>query len=53
MEEAQAGMHWLKGLDEAEPPVNLVHNILAQTIGALPSEHAVRRRHAVRAGSTS
>jgi hypothetical protein len=41
MEEAQAGMHWLKGLDEAEPPVNLVHNILAQTIGALPSEHAV------------
>src|ERR1035437_4068773 len=40
-EEAGAGMHWLKGLDEAEPPRNLVHNILAQTIGALPSEHAV------------
>src|SRR5664279_3508719 len=40
-EEAKAGMHWLKGLDEAEPPRNLVHNILAQTIGALPSEHAV------------
>ena len=34
-------MHWLKGLDEAEPPVHLVHNILAQTIGALPSEHQV------------
>jgi len=34
-------MHWLKGLDEAEPPRNLVHNILAQTIGALPSEHVV------------
>lgn len=41
VEEAQAGMHWLKGLDEAEPPHNLVHNILAQTIGALPSEHAM------------
>ncbi|HEY1731020.1 MAG TPA: zf-HC2 domain-containing protein [Terriglobales bacterium] len=40
--EARAGMNWLKGLDEAEPPRNLVHNILAQTIGALPSEHAVR-----------
>lgn len=38
-QEAKAGMHWLKGLDEAEPPRNLVHNILAQTIGALPSEH--------------
>ena len=41
LQEAQAGMHWLRGLDEAEPPSNLVHNILAQTIGALPSEHIV------------
>jgi len=41
VEEARAGMHWLKALDEAEPPRNLVHNVLAQTIGALPSEHAV------------
>lgn len=41
VEEAHAGLHWLKALDEAEPPHNLVHNILAQTIGALPSEHAV------------
>jgi hypothetical protein len=41
VEEATAGMHWLKGLDEAEPPRHLVHNILTQTIGALPSEHAV------------
>jgi hypothetical protein len=40
VEEARAGMHWLKALEEAEPPRNLVHNILAQTIGALPSEHA-------------
>jgi hypothetical protein len=43
VEEATAGMHWLKGLDEAEPPRNLVHNILTQTIGALPSEHAVAK----------
>jgi len=41
LDEARAGMHWLKGLDEAEPPRNLVHNILAQTIGALPSEHVL------------
>lgn len=41
VQEARAGMLWLKDLDEAEPPRNLVHNILAQTIGALPSEHAV------------
>jgi hypothetical protein len=39
--EARAGMSLLQALDEAEPPRNLVHNILAQTIGALPSEHAV------------
>ena len=41
VEEATAGMHWLKGLDEVEAPRQLVHNILAQTIGALPSEHAI------------
>jgi len=40
VQEARAGMHWLNALDEAEPPANLVHNILAKTIGALPSEHA-------------
>jgi hypothetical protein len=40
-EEAKAGMNWLQELDEIEPPRNLVHNILAQTIGALPSEHIV------------
>jgi hypothetical protein len=39
--EARAGMLLLQGLEEAEPPRNLVHNILAQTIGALPSEHAM------------
>jgi len=45
VEEARAGMHVLQGLDEAEPPRNLVHNILAQTIGALPSEHAIVKPH--------
>jgi hypothetical protein len=41
VEEARAGMRLLQALEDAEPPRNLVHNILAQTIGALPSEHAV------------
>ncbi len=41
VEEATAGMHWLKGLEEVEPPRHLMHNILTHTIGALPSEHAV------------
>ncbi|HET9741760.1 MAG TPA: hypothetical protein VFQ00_03330 [Terriglobales bacterium] len=29
--ETSAGMNWLTGLDEVEPPVNLVHNIMAAT----------------------
>lgn len=29
--QAKAGMDWLKGLAEVEPPTNLVHNILAAT----------------------
>ncbi len=36
VEEASRGLHWLKGLDEVEPPLHLVHNILAQTIGQIP-----------------
>jgi len=43
VDEARAGMSLLRGLDEAEPPHNLVHNILAQTIGALPSEHTIAK----------
>jgi hypothetical protein len=42
VEEASAGMHWLKGLDEVEPPRHLVHNILAQTIGQIPEPRPVR-----------
>jgi len=43
VEEARAGMNLLKALEVAEPPRNLVHNILATTIGALPSEHLVAK----------
>ncbi len=35
-QDAVAGMHWLKGLEEVEVPRNLVHNIMVQTVGALP-----------------
>ena len=35
-QEAVAGMHWLKALEEVEVPRNLVHNIMVQTAGALP-----------------
>jgi hypothetical protein len=35
-QEASAGMHWLKDLQDVEPPNHLVHNILAQTIGSVP-----------------
>ena len=31
--DAQAGQQWLHSLDQIEPPVNLVHNILAATTG--------------------
>jgi len=43
MDEASLGMNWLKGLEEFEPPKTLVHNILAQTIGTLPSEQVEPR----------
>ena len=39
-QEAAAGMHWLKGLEDVEPPKHLVHNILAQTIGSVPESSA-------------
>src|SRR5271169_7186604 len=41
VEDASRGMHWLKGLDEVEPPRHLVHNILAQTIGQVPEPRPV------------
>ncbi len=33
--DVQAGQQWLRSLDEVEPPVNLVHNILAATSGVV------------------
>jgi hypothetical protein len=39
-QEAAAGMHWLKGLEDIETPKFLVHNILAQTIGSVPESSA-------------
>jgi len=39
-QEAAAGMHWLKGLEDIDPPKHLVHNILAQTIGSVPETSA-------------
>ena len=42
VEEVSRGMHWLKGLDEIEPPHNLVHNILEQTIGQIPEPRPVQ-----------
>lgn len=47
-QEAAAGMHWLKGLEEVDVPRHLVHNIMAQTVGALP----VEREKAVVAGES-
>ena len=44
VEEAGRGLHWLKGLDEAEPPRHLVHNILAQTIGQIPEPRTAPAR---------
>jgi len=38
--EAQAGMTWLRSLEELEPPTNLVHNILAATTA--PSSSALK-----------
>jgi hypothetical protein len=45
-QEAVAGMHWLKGLEEVEVPRNLVHNIMVHTVGAQP----VPREKVVTAG---
>jgi hypothetical protein len=44
--EAQEGHRWLKSLAEAEPPGNLVRNILAATSGVQPARSAPRRPRA-------
>src|ERR1019366_10715198 len=44
-QEAATGMNWLKGLEDIEPPKNLVHNILAQTIGTVAEASMKPRPH--------
>ena len=41
LEDAQAGRQWLRSIEEVEPPVNLVHNILAATSGIESAPSAV------------
>ncbi len=43
--DVQAGQQWLRSLEEVEPPVHLVHNILAATSGVFST-----RSEAVTAG---
>jgi len=38
LQEAREGMAWLQGIEEIEPPKNLVHNILAATSRATGTE---------------
>ena len=42
--EARQGMLWMQGLEDLEPPKNLVHNILAGTSAAKADEKAAPRR---------
>jgi hypothetical protein len=35
--DAEAGQHWLQGLDEVEPPADLVRNVMIATTGLRPS----------------
>jgi len=37
--EVEAGRHWLRSLEPVEPPVHLVHNILAATTGVISTRH--------------
>src|SRR5580700_7890403 len=47
--DVQAGQHWLKSLEPVEPPVHLVHNILAATSGVM----STRVQAATREGRTT
>src|SRR5215468_9331924 len=42
--DARQGMLWMQGLEDLEPPKNLVHNILAGTSAAKADEKAAPRR---------
>jgi hypothetical protein len=47
--DVQAGQQWLRALEPVEPPVHLVHNILAATSGVV----STRTRTATAAGATT
>ena len=40
--EAQAGLHWLKSLQEVDPPADLLHNVLVATSGVAETAAAVK-----------
>jgi hypothetical protein len=40
LQEAEAGLGWLKSLEDAEPPAELVTNILLRTSGVLPARES-------------
>ena len=44
--EAESGLSFLSNLDAAEPPANLVHNIMVATVGRVLPERAPRERRA-------
>src|SRR5690348_3129345 len=50
LEDAEAGRSWLKSLDDAEPPSDLVTNILLKTTGLAPSQGASHGRQGTRIG---
>lgn len=43
LQEAEAGRSWLKALEEVEPPVELVNNILFATTGVRPAQDRAAR----------
>lgn len=48
--EAEAGMKWLAGLEEVEPPHNLVRNVLAVTSGREPAHERAAQSWGERLG---
>ena len=48
LQEAEAGRSWLKALEEVEPPVELVNNILLATTGIPERNRAARKTWRVR-----
>ncbi len=51
--DVQAGQQWLRSLEEVEPPVHLVHNILAATSGVVSTRAFSATGAAARGGRTT